>query len=107
MALAVGYTATDWKTRPSFQEYVQLLQGWTVEAIEADGRVIGAIYSKDGEMHVSVLKPWRKRWANKRIVEQIKQRMERTTITPGHEQYMGPILERLGFKEANGEYRRA
>lgn len=84
----------------SYEQYQTAMKDWAVQAIERDGECIGAVYKKDGEVHVSVLKEWRKQWATKGLLRQILgPDVKRTVVTPGHE-YMFGILERLGMRNA-------
>jgi hypothetical protein len=100
-ALKVGYEATDWSTPIAFDDYLQSMSGWSVQGIERDGKCIGAVYKKDGEVHVSVLKDWRKRWMTKGLIRSILgPDVTRTEVVPGHE-YMFGILARLGMKNVS------
>lgn len=100
-AVKVGYVATDWNYWLSFEDYVKKLENWKVRALAHDDEVIGAIYQKGDELHVSVLKPWRKRWLTKPVYRELFVGKRVTTkVTPGHD-FMYGILERLGFKLAN------
>lgn len=96
VALRVGFEATDWHVATSYDDYVKAAADWCVRAIERDGMVIGAIYSKDGETHVSVLPEFRRRWLTKGLLKNIMDGMTVTRVTPGHD-FMYAILDRLGF----------
>jgi hypothetical protein len=99
-ALLVGFAATDWTEHVGLAEYMAQLKEWNVRAIVRDGEIIGAVYSKDGEVHASVLPKWRKRWATKGLLNEIFSGQNMTRVTPGHE-YMHCILKRLGFSNAD------
>jgi hypothetical protein len=104
IALEVGYKATDWSSPITFEDYLQSMSGWSVQGIERDGKCIGAVYKKDGEVHVSILNDWRKRWVTKGLLQLIfSPDVTRTEVTPGHE-YMFGILTRLGMKNV-GSYK--
>ena len=101
-ALTVGYAATDWTRKPSFEEYTDALSDWTVQAMVNGRAVIGALYTKGPEFHVSVLPYMRGRWATRGVLNAIIQKpLSITRVTPGHERVYG-LLERLGF-EHRGE----
>jgi hypothetical protein len=96
-ALKVGYAATDWSTPVDFDQYKNVLANWTVKAIVRDDKYIGAAYFKDGEVHVSVLPEWRKKWATRGLIDTLfADKNAFTRIMPGHE-YMYGIFHRLGF----------
>lgn len=96
-ALQVGYEATDWSAPVSYDAYKNVLADWDVKAIVRNDICIGAAYFKDGEVHVSVLPSWRKRWVTRGLLKQLfDAENAHTRIMPGHE-YMYGIFQRLGF----------
>ena len=98
LALRVGYDATDWSRPISYEDYAGALQTWVVKAIVRNDICVGAAYFNDGEVHVSVLPEWRRRWATRGILAELFAHEDaRTRIMPGHE-YMYGIFDRLGFK---------
>lgn len=100
--LAVGYAATHWPTPISYAEYEAALMDWTVKAVVRDGVPIGAAYFRDGEVHVSILPEWRKKWATRGIIAQLfASDSSFSRIAPGHD-YMFDIFRRLGFNVYNG-----
>jgi len=100
-ALRVGYEATDWSAPVLFEDYRNSVKDWIVKAIKRDDEIIGAVYRKDDELHVSVLPQWRRVWVTKGLLRQLFDGSRVTTkVTPGHD-YMYDILKRLGFKESD------
>ena len=95
-ALKIGYVATDWHIPMSYERYVEIAADWTVQAIERDNKIIGAMYSKNGETHVSILPEWRRKWLTKGLLKEILAGMTHTRVTDGHD-FMYNILERLGY----------
>ena len=106
-ALVVGYIATDWTQKTSYADYKALIYGWTVRSLVRDGVCIGAVYSKDGEVHVSVVKEMRGKWATRGLLKQIfTAENYKTRVTKGHE-FMHGILKRMGMvADANGYFQR-
>ena len=101
-ALRVGYEATDWNAPMVFEDYCAAVKDWTVKAIKRDDSVIGAVYRKNDELHVSILPEWRRVWVTKGLLRQLFSGPKVTTkVTHGHD-YMYDILKRLGFKESDG-----
>jgi hypothetical protein len=97
-ALKIGFQATDWSIPISYADYTDVLQTWEVKAIVRNDTCIGAAYFKDGEVHVSVLPEWRRRWATRGVLAELfAHENAHTRIMPGHE-YMYDIFDRLGFK---------
>lgn len=97
--LRVGYIATDWNSLIPFKQYKDFLSDWSVQTIIRDGKAIGAVFKKDGEVHVSIVKPWRRRWMTKNLIKEILSSASYTVVTPGHEHYMSSILQRLGMTQ--------
>ena len=97
-ALCIGYKATDWGYPISYEEHVKSAEGWTVDVIERDDQPIGALFiSDDGEVHVSILPEWRRKWLTKGLLKQIVAHPKfYTRVDDGHD-YMYDILERLGM----------
>jgi hypothetical protein len=101
-ALRVGYEATDWSAPISFEDYRALVKDWIIKAIKRDDKVIGAVYKKGDEIHISVLPEWRKKWLTKSLwVDFFQSGRVTTRVTRGHD-YMYDMLKRLGFKETDG-----
>lgn len=101
-ALRIGYKATDWSEPIAFEDYCSAVKDWTIKAIKRDDDVIGAVYKKDDELHVSILPEWRRIWVTKGLLKQLFNGSKITTrVTSGHD-YMYDILKRLGFKESDG-----
>lgn len=97
LALPVGYAATDFNYPLSYEKYVELAESWSVDAIIRNDEVIGAIFTKNGEVHVSILPKWRRKWLTKGLLQQIVARPDfYTRVDDGHD-YMYGILERLGM----------
>ena len=102
-ALSVGFEATDWIFQPAYQDYEDAVSDWTTRLMVNGDRVVGTVYTRGPEVHVSVLPEWRKRWATRGILKQvIPEPLAITRVTHGHE-YMYDILHRLGF-EQRGDY---
>lgn len=104
-ALRIGYRATDWSNRPSYQEYLASLADWQVKLLKSKNENVGAVYAKGPEFHISVLREWRGRWATRGILKKIiPHPFAVTKVTPGHEQ-VGGMLSRLGFEhQGDGIY---
>lgn len=104
-ALRVGYQATDWSHPVAWDDYERSLSAWDVRAVMRHGECIGAAYFHDGEVHVSILPQWRRRWVTKQVLRQLfAQPGVRTKVMPGHD-HVPDILRRLGFVQmANGEF---
>ncbi len=98
-ALRIGYEATDWNEKPSYERYADALEAWTIRLMEQDGQPIGAVYTHGNEFHVSVLPEWRGRWATRGVLKQIiTEPVSVTRVSPGFA-HVGSMLARLGFED--------
>ena len=98
-ALRIGYEATDWNEKPSYERYVDALAAWTVRLMDRGGEPIGAVYTHGQEFHVSVLPAWRGRWATRGVLKQIiAEPVSMTRVSPGFA-HVGPMLGRIGFED--------
>lgn len=100
-ALRMGYAATDWREPMSFDAYRAALAGWELRPVLRQGVPIGAAFFKAGEVHVSILPAFRKRWATRGFLADLFAHAAlggevKTRIAEGHE-YMVGVMQRLGF----------
>ncbi len=82
--------------------YTNMLDGWTLEPIEHDGEVIGAIMLLNHEIHIAVTpgvtKHWAKRWMMREFIDKrIQQFGYLTTAASKKNPVAIRIIERLGF----------
>ena len=84
IALKIGYAATDWENYISYEDYEAIAADWDLKLIMKDNTPIGAIYSKNGETHVSILPEWRKRWLTKGLLKEILAGMQFTPVSYTH-----------------------
>lgn len=98
LALKIGYDATSWQQPVTYEQHVDIAKDWDVKLIERDGQPIGAVFSKDGEVHCSILPEWRRRWLTKGLLKELTSDAKfYTRVDDGHD-YMYGILARLGMK---------
>lgn len=98
LGLKIGYETANWQSPISYEQHVEIARDWSVKTIERDGRTIGAVFEKDGEVHCAILPEWRRKWLTKGLLRQlIAHPAFHTRVDDGHE-YMYDILTRLGMK---------
>lgn len=97
LALKIGYDATNWQQPVTYEQHVDIARDWDVKLIERDGHPIGAVFSKGGEVHCSILPEWRRRWLTKGLLKEIVKPDFYTRVDDGHD-YMYGILARLGME---------
>lgn len=97
-ALRVGYDATDWSSPVSFEAYADGLRDWDVKLVVRNEQACGAMFSRDDEIHFSILPEWRRKWLTKQFLHEFLKRQRIVTrVTPGFDNITRQ-LERLGFE---------
>jgi hypothetical protein len=99
LALLVGYVSIEWPQFVPYKQYKSNFEDWTVRSVERDGECIGAVYTKDGELHVAILPPFHKRWVTRRVLRELFD-MPKVIVKPlERDDPMFGYLLRLGFKD--------
>lgn len=97
LGLQICYLTSNWQTPVTYQQHVDIAKDWDVKVIERNEQPIGAILSKDGEVHCAILPEWRRKWLTKSLLRFIVERPNfHTRVDDGHD-YMYDILQRLGM----------
>lgn len=73
-------------------------EGWQVIAVVAD-RVIGALFARDGVIHLGIVPEWRGRWASRRLIREMLGYGKTTTLQPD-ETDCREFIGRIGFVNA-------
>jgi hypothetical protein len=51
-----------------YGEFAKAMQGWSVEPVRVDGRIVGAMLMRGAEIHVGVKDDGKRRWATRRFL---------------------------------------
>lgn len=84
------------------REYRAMCQAWQVIAVVAD-RVIGALFAKDGVIHLGIVPEWRSRWASRRLIRDMLSYGRATTLLPCETECRA-FVSRIGFVETDTGY---
>lgn len=82
-AIAAGWVAYSGRVPGMRDAYIKACDGWTVEAVCSDDEVIGALFSKEGVIHLGIVPAWRGRWASRRVIREMLERGTKTEVGPG------------------------
>ena len=83
---------------PGFEcQYRKACEGFDVIAIVAN-KVIGALFAKDGVIHLGIVPEWRGKWASRRLIAEMLEYGRITTLLP-EETVPMRFITRLGFKQ--------
>jgi GNAT superfamily N-acetyltransferase len=63
--------------------YLRACAAWQVVAVVDDGKPVGALFAKDGVIHLGIVPEWRGRWASRRVIRDMLAYGKRTEMAPG------------------------
>jgi len=93
-AIAAGWVAYSGRVPGMRAAYLKACEGWTVEAVCSGDEVIGALFSRDGVIHLGIVPEWRGRWASRRVLREMLERGTKTEIGPGDDvEWLGRIRD--------------
>lgn len=100
-AIELGYQASD--TDMPYTEFKEMLKTWHIKPIEKYGKPIGVFFNKNAQIHFSILKEYRKRWANRQIVKDFIEPVFKAynfviTTVPDTKPYGHKIVQKFGFE---------
>lgn len=103
-AIEVGWIAYKERVPGMESAYRAACEGWRVIAVVAD-RVIGALFARDGVIHLGIVPEWRGRWASRRLIREMLGYGKATTLLPD-EADSQDFIGRIGFvkTEQEGSY---
>lgn len=80
-AIEAGWLAYESRCKGMRDAYLKACESWTIEAVCSGDEVIGALYSKDGVIHLGIVEAWRGRWASRRLIREMLKRGTKTEVT--------------------------
>lgn len=101
-AIEAGWEAYRERVPGLEREYRAMCQAWQVIAVVAD-RVIGALFAKDGVIHLGIVPEWRSRWASRRLIREMLGYGRSTTLLPCETECKA-FVRRIGFLETDTGY---
>lgn len=81
-AIEAGWLAYCERAEGLRDAYLSACAGWAVDAVCCGAEVIGALFHKDGLIHLGIVPAWRGRWASRRVIREMLQRGTKTEILP-------------------------
>lgn len=94
-AIAAGWLAYRERVPGMESAYLAACAGWRVIAVVAD-RVIGALFARDGVIHLGIVPEWRSRWASRRLIREMLSYGKTATLQPD-EHDSREFISRIGF----------
>ena len=85
------------------QFYRDGCKDWLVIAVCDDDKVIGALYARDGVIHLGIVPEYRKQWASKRVIRSMLAYGNRTNVRDGSPERI-EFANRLGFVRQGDTY---
>ena len=99
-AIEAGWLAYAERVPGMESAYRAMCEGWRVIAVVAD-RVIGALFARDGVIHLGIVPEWRGRWASRRLIREMLA-YGRTTTIQDFEPQCAEFVGRIGFVKTEG-----
>jgi hypothetical protein len=81
-AIEAGWLAYMERTPGMEDAYRAACGPWQVIAVVSGAEVIGALYARDGVIHVGIVPDWRSRWASRRLIREMFGYGTQTTLLP-------------------------
>ena len=63
--------------------YREAVRLWRVVALVSGDEVIGALFHREGVIHIGIVPEWRKRWATRGLLKACFRYGTKTTLLPG------------------------
>lgn len=102
-AIAAGWLAYAERAKGMEGAYQAVCQSWQVIAICADQQVIGALFVRNGVIHVGVIPEWRGKWISKRLIREVLAYGTNTTVLDSEPDCI-EFVSRLGFRKEGETY---
>jgi GNAT superfamily N-acetyltransferase len=102
-AIRAGWLAYAERVPEHLDAYLVACAGWQVVAVCDDDKPIGALYARDGVIHLGIVPEYRGRWASRRVIRQMLQYGEKTTVRDDEPQCI-EFVTRIGFRKERGGY---
>lgn len=100
-AIDAGWLAYRERTPDHESSYRDMCKQWQVVAVCNDSQVIGALFAKDGVIHIGICPEWRSKWASRRVIRQMLSYGTKTRLTPDENP---EFIERIGFQRKGDWY---
>jgi hypothetical protein len=84
-AIAAGWRAYAEHVPAHRDDYLRACEGWQVVAVVADDQPVGALFARDGVVHLGIVPEWRGRWASRRVIREIMSYGQCTEMQPGED----------------------
>jgi len=101
-AIEAGWRAYESQVPGMEAAYRRVCESWQVVGVKSGDECIGALFAKDGVIHLGIVPEHRNKWASRRIIREMLAYGDRTTIMQGQDE---TFIRRIGFKQSGGEFR--
>ena len=99
-AIEAGWLAYKERAPNHERAYRAACKRQRVVAVCSDNEVIGALFERDGTIHIGIRPEWRSKWASRRVIRQMLSYGTKTKLTPEEDP---SFIERIGFR-CKGEH---
>lgn len=102
-AIEAGWMAYRERVPGMESAYRAACEAWQVIAVVAD-RVIGALFARDGVIHLGIVPEWRGRWASRRLIREMLAYGKATTLRPDEDDCR-EFIGRIGFVPSGEQFK--
>lgn len=102
-ATAAGWLAYAERVPGMENDYQEFCKSWQVVAICSDAEVIGALFARNGVIHVGIVPEWRGKWASRRLIREGLAYGTNTTVLDSEPDCI-EFVSRIGFKKEGESY---
>jgi hypothetical protein len=102
-AIAAGWLAYRERVPTMYAKYLAACEGWEVVAVTNHSEVIGALFARDGVIHLGIVPNWRGRWASRRVIREMLTYGKTTTVLDEEPQCID-FVSRIGFEKKGQKY---
>jgi len=81
-AIRAGWQAYAERVPGAEGAYLRACEGWDVVAVQDDDEVVGALFAKDGVIHLGIVPQYRGRWASRRVIREMLSYGTKTDFGP-------------------------
>lgn len=81
-AIQAGWLAYRERLPDAEKAYLKACEGWDVVAVQEEGKTVGALFAREGVIHLGIVPEARGRWASRRVIKEMLSYGTRTEFGP-------------------------
>lgn len=102
-AIEAGWLAYSERVKGMEGAYRAACQSWQVVAVCDGPKVIGALFVRNGVIHLGIIPEYRSKWASKRVIREMLAYGKNTTVLDNEPDCI-EFVSRIGFRKEGHRY---